>query len=539
MTRPEIISKLSFYLMDKEPLIYLFIINSDFIPNHVGLLEDDDFAAVCYRGNRVQFYYTQRFIDLPLEDLYFILIHEAQHIFKHHLSIHKNLDNAKLRNIAEDAIINTEIENMKFLGLTPHMPTDGQGYTVPDDFIREYSSMKEDAYTTPRLYNWYLKEQTNDKKDFLLKNGYCKDEKGVYGKVVYEEDDKLVVKDFKDLQEAFDDFNGTGGYTYGNYSPKEVDNLTPVIMGGGQSSFNSGIKQNWDFEFHGFVDPSISDKVSDGEPGETENTIPQRIFTENIVKQASQMVDKNEALKAAQKAAGINNGNSLTKAVERILKSKVNWKEEFKQGLNMYISDRGTSKGFKQSYITHLLNPRSRYGMLGKHKMRTTSKEQSYVIVAIDTSGSCFYDEYDKERFFSEIDAIAKEMQFSNSGKVYTLMWDWSVSSEELYEYKVGDWKNYKLTGGGGTNPKSIFRWLENRLEVKQSNMVLRLNERENLFIKDKSKLPFMLVLTDGFFYGKFKEEDLRFYSKDKNSVMFVARSTDSLYKGAKSVLYI
>lgn len=540
MTRPEIISKLSFYLMDKEPLIYLFIINSDFTKDD-GELLGDGFAGVNYKNNRVQFHYTQNFIDLPLEELYFVLIHEAQHVFKHHLHIHEKLQNFTLRNIAEDAIINTEILKMKFLGINPKMPTEGKGITIPEDFSSDYYSIKEDANTTPRLYNWYQQKQTNNKKEFLIKNQFCKDENGKYSKVYYEAsndkdgNEQLTTKDYKDMQEMFDDFNGSGCYPSGDRDQKTVDSLTPVIMAGSDVSFNTGVKQDWDYEFHGFNDPDISNHE---EKMEDENTIPQRVFTENLIKQATQMVEKNEALKAAQKAAGINDGNSLTQSIAKLLKSNVNWKKEFKQGLNIYLSDRGTSKGFKQSYITHLLNPRSRYGMLGKHKMRTVTKEQNYVIVAIDTSGSCFYDEYDKERFFTEIDAVAREMQFSNSGKVYTLMWDWSVASKELYEYKVGDWKNYQLTGGGGTNPRRIFTWLEDRLETKQNSMIMRLNERENLFIEDKKKLPFMLILTDGYFYDNFREEDLMFYEKDKNSVMFITRSDKNLYKGAKRVLY-
>lgn len=533
MARPEIISKLSFYLMDKEPLIYLFIINSDFIQNDELL--GDGFAGVNYKNNRVQFYYSKNFLELPLEELYFVLIHESQHIFKHHLSIHENLNDGKLRNIAEDAIINTEIESMKFLGLTPKMPTEAKGFTVPKEFSNYYYSIKEDANTTPRLYNWYQQKQTNDKESFLIKNKYCKIiSTGEYAKVSYKDNDGLVVIKYPELEKLYDDFNN-GNYPDGGYSEEKVDNLIPVVLAGGEVSFNSGVKQDWEYEFHGYNDPEIPDE---GDNEVNENIISQKVFTENLVKKATAMVESNDALKAAQKAAGINKGNSMIAAVNRILKSNVNWKKEFKQGLNIYLSDRGFVKGFKQSYITHLLNPRSRYGILGKHKMRTITKQQNYIIIAIDTSGSCFYDDYDKERFFTEIDSIAKEMNFNSSGKVYTLMWDTYVSSKEMYEYNVGDWKNYKLTGGGGTNPKRIFNWLEYRTENNNKSMIMKLNEKENLFIPDKKKLPFLLILTDGYFYSKLHETDLKFYKEDKKSVMFITRTDKDLYKGAKKVLY-
>ena len=105
-----------------------------------------------------------------------------------------------------------------------------------------------------------------------------------------------------------------------------------------------------------------------------------------------------------------------------------------------------------------------------------------------------------KKDFFTEIDEIAKEMKFSNSGKVYIMMWDWNVSNENIYEYKVGDWKNYTLKGGGGTNPRSVFRHLERRMEIVGNSINFKLNEKESLFIEDKKKLPFLLFLTDGYF---------------------------------------
>ena len=80
MSRPEIISKLSFYLMDKEPMIYLFIINSDFIKDEWGVLAQptkdgeiwEGYAGVTYDNNRVKFYYTDSFLTLPLKQLYFV-----------------------------------------------------------------------------------------------------------------------------------------------------------------------------------------------------------------------------------------------------------------------------------------------------------------------------------------------------------------------------------------------------------------------------------------------------------------------------------
>jgi len=541
--RPEIISKLSFYLMDKEPLLYLFIINSDFIKDEWGLLKQGDkegFAGVSYKNSRVKFVYTDSFLALPLKELYFILIHEAQHVFKHHTKgLHDNLKNKLLVNIAEDAIINDEILEMKFLGIQPEMPSgEGGGITIPNDFKVKYSNLKKDAYTTPRLYGWY-EEQNKDlsKREFLLKNGYCKTEEGEYGKVLWDDGaNGLYTEIFTSKDEIFKDVkNGTGNRKEGRSIQPE--DLTPVVVMSSQTPHSAGNEEGIEVEALGYFDNNINE-AEEIQDEKEEDLIPQNIFVENIVKQAENMIESNPALKAARKTAGIDAGNSLIGAVKELLKSQVSWKKEFKQGLNIFLSDRGSTIGFKKSYITHLMNPRSRYGMLGKHKLRTVNKEQNYIIIAIDTSGSCFYDDHDKKRFFTEIDEIAKEMEFSNAGKVYTLMWDWMVRDEDLIEYKAGDWKNYNLSGGGGTNPNAVFRHLNRRSKEVGNGLIMKLNDKENIIIKDKKRLPYLLVLTDGYFYHSLREDDLLLYKNDKDSLMFLTRSQVSIPKGIKSIIY-
>ena len=537
MERPEIISKLSYYLIDKEPLIYLFILNSDFILDESEMMSEKDFAGVMYANNRVQFYYTNRFLSLPLAELYFILIHEAYHVFKKHLKIHENLTNFKLRNIAEDAIINSEILETKFLGIQPKMPSgEAGGFTIPKDFKHEYSDLGKDAYTTPRLYNWYSDRKNDDKKDFLLKNRYCKNESGQYGRADHENGDgSISTTTFDSLEEMLEDAK-TGGYSSGSgHSNQSIEGLTPVVLTSGQNSFMAGMGQSFDFETMGFQDTHFETNEEEA----PEEVIPQRVFTENLVKQAEKMIDNNASLQAAMKSAGIGHENGLIGAVKKLLKSEVNWRKEFKQGLNIYLSDRGIIKGEKQSYITHLMNPRSRYGMIAKHRLKTAEKKQNYVFLAIDTSGSCFYDEYDKERFFTEIDSLTKELEFNGTGKVFTLMWDSYVVSDHMREYRVGDWKNFNLQGGGGTSPECVFKWLKNRTEIKGNTAIMQIDERENLFINDLKKLPFLLFLTDGYFYRSFREEeDLWLYKKDLKSLMFLTRSEKDLPPGVRRVVY-
>ena len=547
MARPEIISKLSFYLIDKEPLIYLFIINSDFIKDEWGLLsqrkEDGEmwegYAGVNYSNNRVKFVYTESFLKLPIEQMYFVIVHEAQHIFKHHVKdIHDNLKNHMLRNISEDAIINTEILDMKFLGIQPQPPSDVGGCTIPETFKNHYYKLKKDAYTTPRLYAWYEnKRKPQNKKEFIMTAGYCKDENGNYASVAYDprEKGKIVICKAPSKEIMID--SSKGETVLSDYQKVEIDDLIPVIIANQDSVYLKAEDETYKAEVIGYDDPDISE-APELKDDEEDSLIPQRIFVETLVQQSDKMIESNPSLKSAQKLAGITDGNSLSGGVKNLLKSQVNWKKEFKQGLNIFLSDRGNTPGYKKSYITHLMNPRSRYGMLGKHRLKTRTKNQNYIIIALDTSGSCFYDEYDKQRFFTEIDEITKELEFNQSGKVYILMWDYSVANENIYRYKVGDWKNYQLKGGGGTNPRSVFRHLEKRSEVIGNSINLRLNEKEHIFIKDKKKLPFLLFLTDGYFYDTLRDRDLKLYEKDKESLMFLTKSESNIPKGIKRVVY-
>ena len=543
--RPEIISKLSFYLMDKEPLIYLFIINSDFIKDEWGLLKQGDkegLAGVSYKNSRVKFVYTDSFLALPLKELYFVLIHEAQHVFKHHTKgLHDKLENHTLVNIAEDSIINSEILEMKFLGLQPEMPDSG-GFKIPDGFKAKFSGIGKDAYTTPRLYNWMKqkedKSKEEEKRDFLKKNEYCKTSDGEYGKVLWDDrSNGLYTVIFESKEDMIKNNKEGSGGKIKEEKDIQPENLTPVIFLDNESGYTSGFENTFEAEAIGYFDKNIND-AEELKDDKEEDIIPQNIFTENMVKQAEKMVESNPALQAARKQAGIDAGNSLIGAIKELLKTQVSWKKEFKQDLNIFMSDRGSTVGFKKSYITHLMNPRSRYGMLGKHKLRTNTKEQNYIIVAIDTSGSCFYDEYDKKRFFTEIDEVAKEMEFSNSGKVYTLMWDWRIRDDDLKEYKVGDWKRYVLSGGGGTNPYAVFEHLKSRTKEVGSGLVMKLNNKENIIIKNKKKLPYLLFLTDGYFYRGLRIEDFLLYREDPKSVMFLTRTQDSIPKGIKSIVY-
>lgn len=536
MERPEKISKLAYYLMDKEPLFYLFIINTDFIKENNILSE---YAGVGYKNGRVKFLYTDKFLELPIKKIYFVLVHEAYHVFKKHLSIHEDLQkkNPLLVNIAEDAIINTEIKGSKFIGIKPEW--DGlEPIFVPDEYTRQYHTLGKDAYVTPRLFNWYLQSKDIDKKELLEKNKHVKDTKtGEYARIEYRDSDETFsISVYKEgLQGIFDEINGNYNLSRFSHNRQKVsvDDLIPVFVNSQNQSYQQA-QYDGDYESYGF-----SDDHSQMEESDEPEPISQQVFTQKIIRQAREMTENNPQLK--KQMAGKERGNSILEKLEGLIKPEVSWKKIFKKRINLYYSNNSISKRKKKSVLTYLMNAKSRYGMIFKHWMKVKDKLQRYVFVAVDTSGSCFSDQYDMERFFSEIDAIAEQLEFSNTGRVFVMQWDWSVTSD-FKEYHKGDWKTWKMQGGGGTNPRCIFSHVGYKAKpVGTSSVAFQIDEAKKdsmLFIPDKNKMPMMIVLTDGYFYGRMSKSDLGLWESNSQNVLFVTKSTDSLYDGAKAITF-
>lgn len=177
--RPEQISKLALYLFDKEPLIYLFIINSDFIEASNLRIPGLSIAGVSFSNGRVKFFYIKEELDkLSIEELYFLIVHEAFHIFKKHTNgRHKLLIPRWLANIAEDAAINDEIENLTFEGnIKPVMlGGDMQGCSFNEEYFKDNASFKkEDIKETFRYFNWLKEKQKRTKKDLLQEGSFVR-----------------------------------------------------------------------------------------------------------------------------------------------------------------------------------------------------------------------------------------------------------------------------------------------------------------------------------------------------------------------------
>ena len=501
--RPDCISKLAMYLESKEPLIYLFIINSDFIEDD-GTILGPGLAGVKYENRRVKFLYNQTIFDkLTPEELYFLVIHEAFHIFKKHILRHHTKDyvNHLLLNIAEDAVINFEICDLTFnYDLRPKM-IDGT-VSIPQNFTEEFRDLGKDAMVTERVYHWYMNRKMK-KEDLLYPGARVKIKStGEYGNIS------------KDL--------GKGSYEVkkddGSKSNHHKDDLVPVVK---VSNSPNGIPFNpdgFEVEFEMQGDKHFNSEEEDG--------VEEKLFTQKLAKQAREI----------SKSAGTENSSGMLSKVEALLKPKINWKKELNRRMNIFMSNNSFLKKRVLSPINYPWNPRSNYDILSSYWITMTQKIQTYIIFAIDTSGSVFYDNFDIENFFTEIDSAAKELEFSRSGSILTIQWDTSIS-ENLKPYRQGDWKKYQLKGGGGTTPKVVFKHLDDIFEDKGGYYMVNANGTK-FATRNKTDLPFLVFLTDGEFFRPLKEDDLGIYKNSKKNILYFTKNAELIYPRENYVLY-
>ena len=62
--------------------------------------------------------------------------------------------------------------------------------------------------------------------------------------------------------------------------------------------------------------------------------------------------------------------------------------------------------------------------------------------------------------------------------------------------------------------------------------------DKDALFIPDSKRLPLLIVLTDGYFYGKLHQTDLGIYEKSKNDILFVTKTDRNLFEGSSSIIF-
>ena len=139
--------------------------------------------------------------------------------------------------------------------------------------------------------------------------------------------------------------------------------------------------------------------------------------------------------------------------------------------------------------------------------------------------------------FFTEIDALAKELEFQGTGSILTIQWG-SEISEGLSLYKRKDWKKFNIKGGGGTLPEIVFNYL-NSITTKVGSVYRMRDGKVDLCFNGEKKSPLLIFLTDGVFFNSITEKNLGLYKNNTNNIIWFTKSNDRIkYKNPIIIRY-
>ena len=183
--KPQKIKDLYFHFQKNEILLYLFLHNSILIPCDT-LRNKRGLANVSFRSDRFVIEYDRdMFEKMSREQIYYVLLHEAFHVFKLHLQFLQRFRGREIfsiLNTSMDCAINEGIEeiiekNKKYDNtlLVPKKPTLTPPCLLPKPFKKKY---KRHEWTTEIIYDWILEETKKQsklmKKMFLKVGIFCK-----------------------------------------------------------------------------------------------------------------------------------------------------------------------------------------------------------------------------------------------------------------------------------------------------------------------------------------------------------------------------
>jgi predicted metal-dependent peptidase len=134
--------------------------------------------------------------------------------------------------------------------------------------------------------------------------------------------------------------------------------------------------------------------------------------------------------------------------IEKILKSKCDWRAM----LRYYVTAK--IRSFRKLSYKH--RDRRRLTVSNFVFPGHVRKEGLELIVVCDTSGSMM-SKKDMEQFFTELEGIIKQ----TSAVTRLIQIDADVQDDRMY--KKGDWKKINIKGGGGTDFRPVFKYIEDK----------------------------------------------------------------------------
>ena len=133
---------------------------------------------------------------------------------------------------------------------------------------------------------------------------------------------------------------------------------------------------------------------------------------------------------------------SLLRLIEKALTPSVNWREETRRFMQSVSRDDQTWS-----------RPNRRFIGAGLYLPATRNERMKCMVVVNDTSGST---QGAQETFFGEMDSIAEDV---NPERIIYVQQDSRIA--KITEMEPGDKFERKMHGGGGTDFRPVFAWLE------------------------------------------------------------------------------
>ena len=251
-----------------------------------------------------------------------------------------------------------------------------------------------------------------------------------------------------------------------------------------------------------------------------------------------------EAQRKARKMLGkpgVEAGASLN-VFKPLIEAKINWSRLLKQKVRFFADKIGRKLQTKGSYLMYPWKAQSQVGIIAKGPLRQPKFGYIYMIFAFDTSGSITQDEM--EAIITELNAVAQVFKRGKvDGKVFALEWDTQV--HQFKEFKPSG--EIKVYGGGGTDPESIFRFIDSKIiEERENTFLLKLTPNDLLTVRKLpgtkyTTAPFLVIFTDGQF-SKMSISSLgKIYGMSENNILYILtmeEGKENIYPKDNYIIY-
>lgn len=417
-------------------------------------------------------YFNPMFVMLcTLEELTFILMHEACHVVMMHHQRQMNRD-AEVWNYACDFYVNRFIvveTNMKNGKVSLHgVGNRGIEIALPKGGLYE-ESVDVDNDTPESIYTELMQNMQNQNNK-QSKNGNGQGEQGQNQSGQNQNGQNKG----NNQNNSNGSKNGNSQANSGNNSPGSGNGST----GGGSrktsfrgKEYNIGNKNN----MHGNGSSGNSSSMNGGDIVEDSKSSQ---MTQRQKEQAQKSMNRRIKQTAIQNGtASRSSGRGeeagrLERALEESLVEKVDWKKVFRKMLST-----------KYEKVTSFSSPDRRFigrGMILPGELKYEENGITKVGIYIDTSGSIG----DKDLFIALTQA--KDMMTQYHAKATVAFWDTEVYTEQEFE-DPKDLLKARIEGGGGTEINCVFDHIE-----KAEKLARKTGKGE--------KKDIILIWTDGYF---------------------------------------